>query len=148
MTRLLLAGAAALGMMTVASMAQTNAPTQTGSQQAVSTSVSPALPPPGSGPVTISSGANTENALKKDGDLTSASGTVARDTAGNTTETSVTNTTYPFSNMITTTKKAATTVNGVTTENVTTTQAFPNSAAMPAPPPMTSTQTTVKPAGQ
>jgi hypothetical protein len=131
MTRFLLAGAAAFGMMTSAVMAQSSA------SQTTTTTVP-------SGPVVISSSATTGGEVRADGDLAVRSGTMSRDSSGNVTESTITNTTYPLTNMITTTKKTSNTVNGVTTETVTTTQTYPPVVGRPDVPPVTTTTRTVK----
>jgi hypothetical protein len=131
MTRFLLAGAAALGVMSGAAMAQTS------TSETVTTTTSP-LPPPL--PVTVSSSSTTGGAVLPDGDQTSTSGTSSVDSSGNRTETSITNTSYPLSAMITTTRKTTRISNGQATETTTVTNTWP--AAYGRPPDVaTSTRT-------
>jgi hypothetical protein len=118
MTRLLLAGAAAFGMMTGAVMAQ--------SSTSVTTMTS--SPAPVSQPWTTSSAIVNGTALLPDGDKTASAGSWTLDNNGNKTETTITNQTYPLTMMTTTTKKTTTIVNGVATETVTTTNTYPSSS--------------------
>src|SRR5580698_8389767 len=122
MTRILLAGTAACGLLAGAAMAQT-------STSVITTTSTPTL----AAPVTISSGASTGSAVRSDGDRISSSSTSLKDSNGEATETTISNTSYPFSNLITTTKKTTSTVNGVTTETETTTQAYPPGTSTVAP---------------
>jgi hypothetical protein len=69
-------------------------------------------------------------------------GSYSRDSAGNASETTITNTSYPLTNMITTTKKTTYIANGVATETVTTTNTYPASSMMP-PTVTTATRTYV-----
>jgi len=124
MTRFLLAGAAAFGMMTGAAMAQT-------STSETTTTTTTMMPQPVSPPVIVKSSGTVGHAVLPDGDQTSTSGTSATDSNGAVTKTTITNQSYPFSNMIMSTKKTDTTVNGVTTETVTTTQSYPGTSNPP-----------------
>jgi hypothetical protein len=126
-TRFLLGSAAAFSLLTGTAPAQT---------PASATTITPSV----SAPVTISSTANTANSVRPDGDQTSMSGTASRDSSGKSTETTITNTSYPFSNLITTTRKTTNIVNGVATETVTTTQTYPPGTATVAPMVTTTTQ--------
>jgi hypothetical protein len=114
MTRFLLAGAAALGMISGAAMAQTS------TTETVTTTTSP-LP----APVNLASTSTNGTAVLPDGDQTSTASTANRESNGDRTETTVTNTSYPFSSMITTTRKSTKISNGLATETRTTTNTFP-----------------------
>jgi len=122
MTRFLLAGAAAFGMMTGAAMAQTS------TSQTTTTTTTP-LP---TAPVVISSGSTVGHATLPDGDRTVTSGVSQRNSAGEATNTVVTNQTYPFSNMITTTTKTTHVLNGVATEDTTISSVYPGSGDAPS----------------
>jgi hypothetical protein len=121
MTRFFMAGAAALGMMSGAAMAQSTSMTQQ-----TTTSI-PAV----SGPVTIANSVSAGSALQADGRKSLSDGSSSADSGGNSTSTTISTTSYPLSTLITTTRKTTTVVNGVPKETVTTTQAYPNS---PLPP--------------
>ena|ERR1051326_1002614 len=119
MTRFLLAGAATLGLMTGAAMAQstTSATSTTG---VPGTRVITPRSPPGATTTSMTTG----QMLHADGDRSVSAG------AGASTDTMssdiiVTNKTYPFSNLITTTKKTTTVNNGVASESTETTQTYP-----------------------
>ena len=118
MTRFLLTGAAALATMTGAAMAQSSGQTTTQD----TTITRPAV-----APVAVSSSATTGNAVRADGDQTATSATSSTDSAGNKTETAITNTFYPLTGMITITKKTTRVVNGTATETVTATNTCPPS---------------------
>ena len=134
MTRFLLAGAAALGMMTAAAMAQSGA---TSSTSETTTTTVPAAP-------TITTTTKTTgHATEADGDRTATAAVGYRDSAGNATHETVTNKTYPLTNQITTVKKSRQTVNGVTTETVQTTQTFPHVVGRPDTPPVVTPETHV-----
>ena len=66
-----------------------------------------------------------------DGDQTATNSASARDIDGGTTETSITNTTYPLTSVLTTTKTTKHIVNGVVTETVETTYTYPPSYMRP-----------------
>jgi hypothetical protein len=134
MTRFLLAGAVTLATMTGAAMAQSTG--QTTTQQATT------FTNPAGAPVTVSSAATAGNAVHSDGDQTATRGAAWTDSSGNKTDTTVTNTSYPLTGMITTTKKTTSVVNGVATETTTTTHTYPPSAMIP-PQVSTSTRTYV-----
>ena len=134
MTRFLLAGAVTLATTTGAAMAQSTG--QTTTQQAT------ILANPAGAPVTVSSAATAGSAVHSDGDQTATRGAVSTDSSGNRTETTVTNTSYPLTGMITTTKKTTSVVNGVATETTTTTHTYPPSAMIP-PQVSTATRTYV-----
>jgi len=124
MTRFLLAGAAALGLMSGAAMAQSTTST--------STTTTTTMPSP---PVTVSTMKSSGHATETDGDKTASVAVGSRDSAGNAMETSVTNKTYPLTDQITSVKKEQHTVNGVTTETVTTTRTYPHVVGRPDVPP-------------
>jgi len=134
MTRFLLAGAAALGMMTGVAMAQSSSGRTTTTED--TTTITPAY----QAPWTTSNSATNGTAVRPDGDQTATSGSSSTDSSGNTTETTVTNTTYPLTGMITSTKKTTHIVGSVATETVTTTNTYPPSA-MGVPQVTTSTRT-------
>ncbi len=69
-----------------------------------------------------------------------APGASAVDSAGNKTNTTITNTSYPLTGMITTTKKTTSVVNGVATETTTITNTYPPQANA-APQVTTTTRT-------
>ena len=140
MTRFLLAGAAALATMTGAAMAQSTG--QTTTQQATTLTNPATLANPAGAPVTVSSAASAGNAVHSDGDQTATRGATSIDSSGNKTETTVTNTSYPLTGMITTTKKTTKVANGVATETTTTTHTYPPSAMIP-PQVSTATRTYV-----
>jgi len=120
MTRYLLAGAAALGLVTSAATAQTAMSTST-----TTTTVTPSVP------VTVQTMRTNASATEADGDKTVSAGVGSRDSAGNENKTTVTNKTYPLTNLITSVKKEQHTVNGVTTETVTTTETYPHIVGRP-----------------
>src|ERR1700722_7719209 len=127
MTRFLLAGTAACGLLAGAAMAQT-------STSVITTTSTPTLAAPTLvAPESVTSGASTGNAVRSDGDRISSSSTSFKDSNGEATAPRASNTSYPFSNLITTTKKTISTVNGVTTETETTTQAYPPGTSTVAP---------------
>jgi len=134
MTRFLLAGAAALATMTGAAMAQASGQTTT---QETTTVSQPAV-----APVTVSSSATTGSAVRSDGDQTATRAASSTDSAGDKIETTITNTSYPLTGMITTTKKTTHIVNGIATETVTITNTYPPSAMIP-PQVSTATRTYV-----
>jgi hypothetical protein len=130
MTRLLLAGAAALGLMSGATMAQTSTSTTT-------TTVTPSVP------VTVQTMKTNASATEADGDKTVSAGVGSRDSVGNENKTTVTNKTYPLTNLITSVKKEQHTVNGVTTETVTTTETYPHIVGRPDVAPVVTKSTHV-----
>jgi hypothetical protein len=134
MTRFLLAGAAALATMTGAAMAQSSAQSTTQETTTISQ--------PAAAPVTVSSSATAGSALRSDGDQTATWGASSIDSSGGKTETTITNTSYPLTGMITSTKKTTHIVNGVATETVTITNTYPPSAMIP-PQVSTATRTYV-----
>jgi hypothetical protein len=135
MTRLLLAGAAALGMMSGAAMAQSSGYSSGHSSSTVeTTTVTPGV----SAPWTTSGSMSTGRGATADGDQTAMSSSTSSDSAGNKTTTTITNTSFPLTNMIMTTKKTVSIAGGVATETVTTTQTYPPSAQVP---PVVSTST-------
>src|SRR5258708_29634684 len=107
MTRFLLAGVAALATMTGAAMAQSGQTTI----QNTTTITRPAVTP-----VIVSSSATTGTAVQADGDQTATSSFASADSTGSRTETTITNTSYPLSAMITTTRKTTRVENGIATE--------------------------------
>ena len=123
MTRFLLAGAAAFGMMTGAAMAQMST-----SDTTISTTTTTPVPV---APVTTTAGTTVGNAVLPDGDQTSTKGTSYIDNNGVKTETTITNQSYPLSNMIMQTKKTTTIANGVATETTTMTTTYPGTANAP-----------------
>ena len=137
MTRFLLAGAAALATMTGAAMAQS--PGQAATQL---TTTYTRYTSPAPGPVIVSSAASAGSAVHADGDQLATRGATSIDSAGNKTETTVTNTSYPLTGMITTTRKTTSVANGVATETTTTTHTYPPSAMIP-PQVSTATRTYV-----
>jgi hypothetical protein len=131
MTRYLLAGVAALGMMTSATMAQTSTSTST------TTTVAPSFPAPviaGTSEVGVTAGG--------DGRITLLNGSVSKDSSGKTVEVTNTSTSYPLTDMITRTKKIVEINNGVATETVTTSQSYPPSPQHPGGVPPVETTTT------
>jgi thiamine pyrophosphokinase len=132
MTRTLLAGAAALGMMTGAAMAQSTT-TQTTTTNLSTSTTAPAL----SAPVIVSGSSTNGHSITADGDQHFVAGTMTRDSAGNTTDTTVTNTSYPLTDMVTSTRKTTNVSNGIATETTVTTNSFPSGRA----PATTSTST-------
>jgi len=131
MTRFLLAGAAALGMMTGAAVAQTSTTTTT------------TVIPPASPPMVTTDTRVSGHSVKPDGDQTATAGIVSRDAYGNVSGSTTTNTSYPFTDMITSTTKSLNTVNGVTTETVGTTHSYPHVVGRPDVPPVTTTESHV-----
>lgn len=111
MTRILLAGAAALGMTAGVAMAQSTSSTST------TTTYTP--------PVTTSTSSLSGAAITSDAVKTSTVGSGFTDASGNTSKTTISTTTYPLTDLITTTKKVTTMDNGVAKETVTTTQEYP-----------------------
>jgi hypothetical protein len=142
MTRILLAGTAALGLMTGAVMAQsaittittTNTGTPVGGTLTAPVVTAPMVVP---GPVIVSGSATNGHSVTDDGDQHFVAGTKTRDSAGNTSETTITNTSYPLTDMITSTRKTTNVSNGVATETTVTTNSFPSGRA----PSTTSTST-------
>jgi hypothetical protein len=130
MTRYLLAGAAALGMMTGAAVAQTS------SSETTTTTTTPAVV----APVTVSTSSSIGRAAMADGDQTATNSSTSRDSNGNVIETTITNQSYPLTGMVTTTKKTTHIVNGVATETTEMTNTYPAST-MRQPEVTTSTRT-------
>ncbi len=135
MTRFLLAGAAALGMMTATAMAQNGS--MSSSSETTTTTTVP------SAPVITTTTKTTGHATRVDGDRTATAAVGYKDSAGDATKETITNTTYPLTNQITTVKKTRQTVNGVTTETVQTTQTYPHVVGRPDTPPLVTTETHV-----
>lgn len=134
MTRLLLAGAAALGLMTNAAMAQSWGHSSTTEETTTTTPVA--------APWTASTATTTGQSVKDDGRQTLSAGASSADGAGKKTETTITNTSYPLTDMITTTRTTVETSNGVATETVVTTQTYPPSPRHPGgTPPVQTTAT-------
>jgi hypothetical protein len=84
-----------------------------------------------SGPVTVANSVSAGSAVAADGRKTLSDGSSSTDSSGNSTSTTISTTSYPLSNLITTTRKTTTIVNGVPKETITTTQAYPNSSTPP-----------------
>ena len=80
--------------------------------------------------------------MRADGDQTATRAASSTDSSGDKTETTITNTSYPLTGMITTTKKTTHIVNGIATETVTVTNTYPPSAMIP-PQVSTATRTYV-----
>jgi hypothetical protein len=135
MTRFLLAGAAVLATMTGAALAQSSGQTAT---QETTTITQPAAV----APVTVSSSETNGSAVRADGDQTATRGSAFTDSSGAKSETTITNTSYPLTGMITTKKTTTSVVNGIATETVTTTNTYPPSAMIP-PQVSTATRTYV-----
>jgi hypothetical protein len=131
MKSFLLAGAAALGMMTGSALAQSSGHSSTTAQ---TTTVTPSVAAPST---TIYSSSVGQGATA-DGDQTASSAWSSTDSSGSRTDTVVTNKTYPLSDMITTTRTTTVTTNGVAAETVATTNTYP---ARYNRPPETSTAT-------
>jgi hypothetical protein len=130
MTRYLLAGAAALGMMTSAALAQS-------SSSSTTTTVSPSFGAP------ITAGTSEVGVTaNRDGRLTLMNGSASRDSSGKTIEVTNSSTSYPLTDMITTTKKTVEINNGVATETVTVAQSYPPSPQHPGGVPPVETTTT------
>jgi hypothetical protein len=113
-------------MMTGAAMAQSSGHSSITQE---TTTITPSV----AAPWTTSSSATTGRGATPDGDQTATSGSSFTDINGTRTETTITNTSYPLANMITTTKKVTVTTAGVATETVTTTNTYPHSDQVPAP---------------
>jgi hypothetical protein len=120
----MLAGAAALGLMTGAATAQTSTSTST-------TTITPVSPP-----VTVSTSQSSERAVTSEGVKTVTGGATTSTSTGQMAGTTISTTTYPLSNMVTTTKKTIQMVNGQPMETTTITHAYPGE---PTPPPDTVT---------
>jgi hypothetical protein len=118
MKMFLLAGAAALSMMTGTAMAQS---ARYSSSTAQTTTTTPSMVPASTSVYssTVGQGATS------DGDQTASSSWSSTDSSGARTDTVVTNKTYPLSGMITTTKTTTVTTNGVAAETVLTTNNYP-----------------------
>lgn len=108
MKNLLLAGAAALSLMTTAAMAQT----MTRESTSETTTTMPSAGRPISNTVSVTSGRDAT----PDGDQSAFADTTWRDYNGTVTDIRITNTNYPLSIMMTTEKKTTVTANGVATE--------------------------------
>jgi hypothetical protein len=121
MTRFLLAGAAALGMMSGAAMAQSSGYSSGSSTTVETTSVTPSV----SSPWVVTSSSTVGRGATADGDQTATSAWSSRDGYGNTRQTTITNTSYPLTNMIMTNEKTTTFVNGMATERVIVTTSYP-----------------------
>src|ERR1043165_5343699 len=114
MTRLLLAGAAALGMMTCAATARTATTANTTSMSSSSSeTTTTTVPAP---PTVVSTTKTTATATEADGDRTATGIVALRDNYGNESKSAITNKTYPMADFMTSVKKEQKTVNGVTTE--------------------------------
>jgi hypothetical protein len=77
-----------------------------------------------------------------DGDQSATSTTTSRDSNGNVTKVTITNTTYPLTGMITSTKTTTHIVNGVANETTETTNTYPSST-LRKPEVMTTTRSYV-----
>jgi hypothetical protein len=133
MTRLLLAGAAALGMMAGTAMAQTSS----SSSMTTTTTTAPSAPVITSTSQTVGSKVTAEDVKSR------SAGMTATDSTGATTQTTVTNTTYPLTDLVTSQKKTTKMVNGVAVETIETTQSHPPAVGRPTIPPETTVKTTV-----
>jgi hypothetical protein len=118
MTRFLLVGAAAVGLTTGAPMAQS-------SEHSSAAQATKTITPSASLATTTTYSATIGQGATPDGDQYSTSGSTSSDTTGARTETTITITSYPLTNMITTRKTTTTVVNGLATETVTTTNTYP-----------------------
>src|SRR4051794_6324373 len=120
MTRFSLAGAAVLGLISSAAMAQTSTSESPAVVAPAPILTSPtATPLAASPPVTVSSSASAGHSVQSDGRQTLSSGVAATDSTGQTSKTTVSTTSYPLSNMVTTTTTRTEIVNGVPKEVVT-----------------------------
>lgn len=124
MTRYLLAGAAALGMLTGAAMAQT----ATSESSSDTTTTSPSVT---YAPVPFTTDRTVGTAVLQDGDRTNTKGVSVKVPDGQQASTTITTKTYPFSNMITTITKTTRVNNGVATEEETDSSAYPGSTDAP-----------------
>jgi hypothetical protein len=141
MTRLLLAGAAALGMVTCAATARmATAADSTATSSTTSETTITTVPAP---PVVVSSTRTTATATEADATRTATGAYAVRDNYGNESKTATTNKTYPMADFMTSVKKEQQTINGVTTETVTTTQTWPPKVGRPDVPPVVTTETHV-----
>jgi type IV secretory pathway TrbL component len=120
MIRLLLAGTAALGMMTSAAMAQSSRYSSGQTTTDETTTITPAQ-----APWTFKGTTTTGRGATADGVQSATSASTSTDTSGNGMQTTITNTTYPLSKMVMTTKKETTIANGVATEVTTITTTYP-----------------------
>jgi hypothetical protein len=130
MIRYLMAGAAALGLLSGAATAQTSTTEQT------TTTTAPA---PSMAPMTVTNTKTTENKVSSEGVRTLTNGMESTDNSGYTTKTEYSSQTYPLSPIVTTTKKTTTVNDGVATETTTRTDAYPPGTS--ALPPTTTTTT-------
>ena len=119
MKNLLLAGAAALGMMTTTAMAQ--------AVTKESTSETTMTMPYYSSPVSSSVSVTTGRGATPDGDQTAFADTAWRDNNGTMTDIRITNTSYPLTAMITTERKTTIVSNGVASESLVFTSNYPPS---------------------
>jgi opacity protein-like surface antigen len=134
MKRFLLASASALGLMTNAAMAQSSGHSSTTEETTTIT--------PTAAPWTTSTGKTNGQSVKDDGRQSLSNGSSSSDSGGKKTETTITNTSYPLTDLITTTRTTVETSNGVATETVTTTQTYPPSPRHPSGTPPVETTTT------
>ena len=132
--KVVLTGAAALGMMTGAAMAQMA--TSTSRSETTTTTVP-------SAPVVVSTTKTTGTATEADATRTATAAVGYRDSVGNDSKTAITNKTYPAADFMTSVKKEQHTINGVTSETVTTTQTWPPKVGRPDVPPVVTTETHV-----
>ena len=85
------------------------------------------ITPSVSSPWTTSGSTTTGRGATPDGDQTATNASSSGDSTGKRTKTTITNTSYPLTNMITTKKTTTDTENGKATETVTTTYTYPAS---------------------
>jgi hypothetical protein len=135
MRNLLLAGAAALGMMTTTAMAQT---VMKQSTSETTMTMMPYYSHPISSSVSVTSG----RGATPDGDQNAWAETTWRDYDGTTGDIKITNTTYPLDNDITTARNTTIVSNGVASESMVFTTTYPPSQNI-APMVTTSSRTYV-----
>jgi hypothetical protein len=135
MRNILLAGAAALGMMTATGMAQTVMKEST-------SETTMTMMPYYSNPISSSVSVTTGRGATADGDQNAWADTTWRDYNGTTGDIRITNTTYPLDNTITTARNTTIVSNGVASESMVFTTTYPASQNM-APTVTTSARTYV-----
>ncbi len=128
MTRLLLASAAALGMLTGAAMAQSATSDSSSSSSSSTTITTPSVM---YAPVPVTTDKTVGTAVLQDGDRTDTKGVSVKVPDGQMASTQITTKTYPFSNMITTITKSTRINNGVATEQETDSSVYPGSGDAP-----------------
>jgi hypothetical protein len=131
MTRLLLASTAMFGLIAGSAMAQSMSVTTSavGSAPVTTTTVTgPAPITPPSPPGTITMSSTNGQMFHADGDKSITVGAGSSNDRGTSNDVVVTTKTYPFSNLITTTKKTISVNNGVATQTTATTQTYPRMA--------------------